>query len=239
MRESWPWCSAARAGSARASSNGWRRPAPGRLHLLQLPDHAHALAARIAEGGGRAIAVKADSSDPAQISAAVDEAVARFGRLDILVVNAGILGRGTIDKITLEEFDRMVAVNVRGVFAALHYAARNFRTAGASSRSAANTAVRVAFPGASVYAMTKAAVAALVKGAAIDLAPRAITVNNIQPGPTATDMTREHAELVLPLIPLGRMGETREVAGLVSYLAREEAGFITGASLTIDGGYSL
>src|ERR1700744_1702202 len=77
------------------------------------PDHADALVVRIAEGGGQAIAVKADSSDPAQISAAVDEAVARFGRLDILVVNAGILGRGTIDKITLEEFDRMVAVNVR------------------------------------------------------------------------------------------------------------------------------
>lgn len=203
------------------------------------PDHAHALAARIAEGGGRAIAVKADSSDPAQISAAVDEAVARFGRLDILVVNAGILGRGTIDKITLEEFDRMVAVNVRGVFAALHYAAPKLSDGGRVITIGSNTAVRVAFPGASVYAMTKAAVAALVKGAAIDLAPRAITVNNIQPGPTATDMTREHAELVLPLIPLGRMGETREVAGLVSYLAREEAGFITGASLTIDGGYSL
>ena len=74
---------------------------------------------------------------------------------------------------------------------------------------------------------------------AIDLAPRAITVNNVQPGPTVTDMTRDHADRVLPLIPVGRMGETREVAGLVSYLAREEAGFVTGASLTIDGGYSL
>jgi len=102
-----------------------------------------------------------------------------------------------------------------------------------------NVAVRVAFPGASVYAMTKAAVAVLVKGAAIDLAARAITVNNIQPGPTTTDMTKEIAEFVLPLVPLGRMGETREIAGLVSYLAREEAGFITGASLTIDGGYSV
>jgi len=87
--------------------------------------------------------------------------------------------------------------------------------------------------------MTKTAVAALVKGAAIDLAPRGITVNNIQPGPTTTDMTRDHVEHVLPLIPLGRMGETREVAGLVGYLASEEAGFITGASVTIDGGYSV
>jgi 3-oxoacyl-[acyl-carrier protein] reductase len=86
--------------------------------------------------------------------------------------------------------------------------------------------------------MTKTAVAGLVKGAAIDLAPRGVTVNNIRPGPTTTDMTKEHTELVLRLIPLGRMGKTREVAGLVSYLASEEAGFITGASVTIDGGYS-
>ena len=203
------------------------------------PDRAEALAAEIAQGGGKAVALKADSGDPDQIRASVEEAVARFGRLDILVVNAGILSRGTIDEVTLDDFDRMVAVNVRGVFAAVHYAAPKLPDGGRIVTIGSNTAVRVAFPGASVYAMTKAAVAALVKGVAIDLAPRAITVNNIQPGPTVTDMTREHAELVLPLIPLRRMGETREIAGLVSYLAGEEAGFITGASLTIDGGYSL
>ena len=100
-----------------------------------------------------------------------------------------------------------------------------------------NTAIRTAFPGASVYSMTKAALTGLVRGAAIDLAPRAITVNNVQPGPTATDMTSAHAELVKPLIPLKRMGDVSEVASFVSYLASEEAGFITGASLTIDGGY--
>ena len=77
-----------------------------------------------------------------------------------------------------------------------------------------------------------------MKGAAIELVPRGVTVNNVQPGPTTTDMTKEHTERVLPLIPLGRMGKTREVAGLVTYLASEEAGFITGASVTIDGGYS-
>jgi 3-oxoacyl-[acyl-carrier protein] reductase len=85
--------------------------------------------------------------------------------------------------------------------------------------------------------MTKAALTGLVRGAAIDLAPRAITVNNVQPGPTATDMTLALIELVKPLIPLKRMGDVSEVAGLVAYLASEEAGFITGASLTIDGGY--
>jgi NAD(P)-dependent dehydrogenase (short-subunit alcohol dehydrogenase family) len=83
----------------------------------------------------------------------------------------------------------------------------------------------------------KAAVAVLVRGVAIDLAPRRITVNNVQPGPTATDMTLGYREMVRPLIPLGRIGEPAEIAGLVAYLASEEAGFITGASYTIDGGY--
>jgi 3-oxoacyl-[acyl-carrier protein] reductase len=101
-----------------------------------------------------------------------------------------------------------------------------------------NTAIRTGFAGASVYSMTKAAVAVLVRGSAIDLAPRGITVNNVQPGPTATDMNDlGHREMVKPLIPLGRIGEPDEVAGLVAYLASEEAGFITGASYTIDGGY--
>src|SRR6267378_2129402 len=100
-----------------------------------------------------------------------------------------------------------------------------------------NTAIRTAFPGGSIYSMTKAALTGLVRGAAIDLAPRAITVNNVQPGPTATDMTSSLTEVVKPLIPLKRMGDVSEVASFVSYLASEEAGFITGASLTIDGGY--
>jgi 3-oxoacyl-[acyl-carrier protein] reductase len=100
-----------------------------------------------------------------------------------------------------------------------------------------NTAIRTAFPGGSIYSMTKAALTGLVRGAAIDLAPRAITVNNVQPGPTATDMASAHAERITPLIPLKRMGKISEIASFVSYLASEEAGFITGASLTIDGGY--
>jgi 3-oxoacyl-[acyl-carrier protein] reductase len=85
--------------------------------------------------------------------------------------------------------------------------------------------------------MTKAALTGFVRGAAIDLAPRSITVNNVQSGPTATEMSSPHAEMVKPFIPLRRMGKVSEVASFVSYLASEDAGFITGASLTIDGGY--
>src|SRR6266853_1432109 len=144
--------------------------------------------ARAAEAHGQpVITIKADSADPKAVVDAVAQTIARFGHLDILVVNAGILIRGTVDMYDLGDFDRMVATNVRGV--------------------------------------------------AIDLAPLGITVNNVQPGPTETDMTTAYAEMVKPLVPLGRLGKPEEIAGLVAYLASPEAGFITGSSQTIDGGY--
>jgi 3-oxoacyl-[acyl-carrier protein] reductase len=200
------------------------------------PDSAERLRARIESQGGAA-AFQADSADADQIKAAIDQTLARFGRLDILVVNAGVLTRGAVDQLSLDDFDRMVAINVRGVFAAIHHAAPLLTDGGRIVTIGSNTALRVGVPGGGAYAMTKAAVASLVRGAAIDLAPRAITVNNVQPGPTTTDMTDGIIDFVKPMIPLGRMGETREIAGLVAYLVREESGFMTGASLTIDGGY--
>ncbi len=201
------------------------------------PDHAEALRARIEGEGGTAVAFQADSADAGQIKAAIDQTLARFGRLDILVVNAGILRLGKVDQLSLDDFDRMLAINVRGVFAAIHHAAPLLADGGRIVTIGSNSAERVGVPGGGAYAMTKAAVASLVRGAAIDLASRAITVNNIQPGPTTTDMTDGIIDFVKPMIPLGRMGETREIAGLLAYLVREEAGFMTGASLTIDGGY--
>src|SRR5713101_8277182 len=135
------------------------------------------------------------------------------------------------------EADSASAEDVRAAFVGIQAASEHMKGGGRIVLIGSNTAVRTAFPGASVYSMTKAALTGLVRGAAIDLAPRAITVNNVQPGPTATDMTSALAELVKTLIPLKRMGDVSEVASFVSYLASEEAGFITGASLTIDGGY--
>jgi 3-oxoacyl-[acyl-carrier protein] reductase len=194
--------------------------------------------ARVAETqGGSVITIKADSADSAAVRGAVALTVARFGRLDIVVVNAGILIRGRVDTYDLEDFDRMWATNVRGVFVAIQASAPHLTDGGRIITIGSNTAVRTAFPGASVYSMTKGAIASLVRGVAIDLAPRGITVNNVQPGPTATDMTAGYVEMVKPLVPLGRMGEPEEVAGLVAYLASARAGFITGSSLTIDGGY--
>ena len=187
--------------------------------------------------GGKALALKADSAYAEELQSAVIKAIESLGPLDIFVSNAGILMRGTIDTYSLEDFDRMVAVNIRAAFIGIQAAAGKMKDGGRIIVIGSNTAIRTAFPGASIYSMTKAALTGLVRGAAIDLAPRAITVNNVQPGPTATDMTSAVAEMVKPLIPLKRMGDISEIASFVSYLASEEAGFITGASLTIDGGY--
>jgi 3-oxoacyl-[acyl-carrier protein] reductase len=187
--------------------------------------------------GGKALSLKADSASAKELRTAVTKTTEALGALDIFVSNAGILSMGTIDTYSLEDFDRMMAINVRAAFVGIQAAAQEMKDGGRIVLIGSNTAIRTAFPGASVYSMTKAALTGLVRGAAIDLAPRAITVNNVQPGPTATDMTSARAELVKPLIPLKRMGEVSEVASFVSYLASEEAGFITGASLTIDGGY--
>jgi 3-oxoacyl-[acyl-carrier protein] reductase len=195
------------------------------------------LVSEIDSTGGKALAIKADSASAKELRAAVARTTEAFGRLDIFVSSAGILTMDTIDTYSLEEFDRMVAINVRAAFVGIQAAAQQMKEGGRIVVIGSNTAIRTGFPGGSVYSMTKAALTGLVRGAAIDLAPRAITVNNVQPGATATDMSSAHAELVKTLIPLKRMGDVSEIASFVSYLASEEAGFITGASLTIDGGY--
>src|ERR1700675_3677969 len=187
--------------------------------------------------GGKALSLKADSASAEQLRDAVTRTTEAFGTLGIFVSSAGILTRGTIDTYTLEDFAPMVAITGRSAFVGIQAAAQKNNDGGRIVIIGSNTAIRTAFPGASVYSMTKAALTGLVRGAAIDLAPRAITVNNVQPGPTATDMSSAHTELVKTLIPLKRMGDVSEVASFVSYLASEEAGFITGASLPIDGGY--
>jgi 3-oxoacyl-[acyl-carrier protein] reductase len=195
------------------------------------------LVREIESAGGKVLALKADSASAKELRAAVAGTTEAFGPLNIFVSNAGILTMGTIDTYSLEDFDHMVAINVRAAFVGIQAAAHEMNDGGRIVLIGSNTAIRTAFPGGSVYSMTKAALAGLVRGVAIDLAPRAITVNNVQPGPTATDMSSAHADLVKQLIPLKRMGDVSEVASFVSYLASEEASFITGASLTIDGGY--
>ena len=198
---------------------------------------AQELVREVEASGGNAIAFKADSGSAEELQNVVNQTVSKLGSLDIFVSNAGILKIALLDQFTLEDFDQMLAVNVRAAFVGIQAAARDMKDGGRIITIGSNTAIRTAFPGASVYTMTKSALTGLVRGAAIDLAPRSITVNNIQPGPTATDMNSARVDLIKALIPLKRMGDVSEIAGLVADLASEEAGFITGASLTIDGGY--
>lgn len=203
------------------------------------PGRAAETVAAIEAAGQSGLAIEADSADPEAIKAAVARTIERFGKLDIAVVNAGILMLGDVGDVSVEDLDRMLSVNVRGVFLAIQACAAHLADGGRIITIGSNTAVRSGHRGSSVYSMTKAAVAVMVKGIAVDLAARRITVNNIQPGPTVTDMTVDHVEAIKPLIPLKRVADPDEIAGLVAYIARDESGYMTGSSLTIDGGMAL
>jgi 3-oxoacyl-[acyl-carrier protein] reductase len=202
-------------------------------------DQAQVLAQGINASGGDALPLKADSADATAVQDAVTRTAERFNRLDILVNNAGILVRGLVDDYKLSDFDRMLAVNVRAVFVAIQAAVPHMKPGSRIITTGSVTADRSGFEGASVYSMTKGAVAAMTRGLARDLGPRGITVNAIQPGPTETDINADEAQrnMIRPLMAIGRMGKDSEVASLVAYLAGPESSFITGAALTIDGGY--
>ena len=194
----------------------------------------------IKSAGGAAFAIKADSASETDLRKAVKQVVAKYGALDIFVSNAGVLSVGEITALKSEELDRLLAINVRAVVLGIQSAAAAMNDGGRIMTIGSVAAVRTGVPGASIYSMTKSALVGLVRGAAIDLAPRGITVNNIQPGPTATDMNppdSPHADWLTKAIPLRRLGKDSEIASLVAYLATKDAGFITGTSLTIDGGY--
>jgi 3-oxoacyl-[acyl-carrier protein] reductase len=200
---------------------------------------AETLADAINGTGGNALPIKADSANAEAVRNAVTQTADRFDRLDILVNNAGILVRGVLDDYGLADFDRMVAVNIRAVFVATQAALRYMGQGSRIITMGSVTADRSGFQGASVYSMTKGAVAAMTRGLARDLGPRGITVNTIQPGPTETDINADETQraMLRPLMAIGRMGKDAEVASLVAYLAGPESSFVTGAALTIDGGY--
>ncbi|MBT2294047.1 3-oxoacyl-ACP reductase family protein [Pseudomonas fluorescens] len=199
-----------------------------------------ALQNSIIAAGGKALAIKADSADAEAIRNAVNATVETFGRLDILVNNAGVLAMAPLDEFKLEDFDQTLAVNVRSVFIATQAAARHMGEGGRVINIGSTNADRMPFTGGAAYAMSKSALVGLTKGLARDLGPRGITVNNVQPGPVDTDMNPadgDFAPSLMALMAVGRYGTVDEIASFVAYLAGPQAAYITGASLTIDGGF--
>jgi len=194
----------------------------------------------ITAAGGKALAIKADSAKAEDIRHAVSITASTFGGLDILVNNAGVLAIAPLEDFTLEDFDRTLAINVRSVFIATQEAARHMKEGGRVINIGSTNADRMPFGGGGVYAMSKSALVGLTKGLARDLGPRGITINNVQPGPVDTDMNPANSDFaasLMGLMAINRYGTSEEIAAMVAYLAGPEAGYVTGASLTIDGGF--
>lgn len=211
------------------------------LTYVKGKEGADAVVAEIQAAGGKALAIQADSADAHAVAEAVESTVRSLGGLDILVNNAGILAFGPVDELTIEDFDRTIDVNVKAVFVAVKAAVPHLKRGGRIITIGSTNAERMPFVGGSVYAMSKAAVAGLTRGLARDLGPRGITVNTIQPGPVDTDMNPADgpfSDMMKGLMALDRYARSEEIAGMVAYLASEESGFVTGASLMIDGGFS-
>lgn len=204
------------------------------------PTHAESVVGAITAAGGKAIAIKADAANAEAVKNSVSETVRQLGALDILVNNAGIAVLAPLDQFSLEDYDRTMAINVRGVFVASQEAAKHMKEGGRIITIGSTNADRMPFQGGGVYSASKAAVAGLTKGLARDLGSRGITVNNAQPGPVDTEMNPANgpfAETLKGMLAMPRYGQGEEIAAFVAYLAGPEAGFITGASLTIDGGF--
>jgi 3-oxoacyl-[acyl-carrier protein] reductase len=205
-------------------------------------DQAATMVKQIEALGRRALAVQVDCADAAAVTAAVDRAAAEFGRLDILVNNAALFTIGPLEELGPDDFDRLMAVNVRAPFVAAKAAAGHLGTGGRIITIGSNMVERTVFPGFSLYSMSKTALVGLTKGLSRDLGPRGITVNLVNPGPIDTDMNPADgpaAATISGFTALGRYGTPAEIAMAVAYLAGDGARYITGATINVDGGFSV
>ncbi|MFI0713855.1 3-oxoacyl-ACP reductase family protein [Streptomyces inhibens] len=206
------------------------------------PDSADQVVKEIERAGGRAWAVRADSGEAEEVWASVAGTVERFGRLDILVNNAGVGVLGPFEGISLDDVDRVLRTNVRAPFLAAQAAAAHLTEGGRIISIGSCMAERVAFPGGTLYATSKAALTGLTKTLARELGPRGITANLVHPGPIDTDMNPadgESAELQAGLTALGAYGQASDVAATVAHLAGDGGRYITGASIAVDGGFAV
>jgi len=203
---------------------------------------AEKLVAEVTADGGKAVAIQADAADPAQVAAAVEQAVTELGGLDVLVNNAGVAHIAPIDDFPAEQYDRVVAINIGGMYWAVRSAIKHLSDGARIINIGSINADRVPGPGLSVYAMTKGAVSSFTRGLARELGPRGITVNNVQPGPIDTDANPaegDFAESLKLVTAQGRYGHTNDVAAIVSFLAGPESGYVTGANWNVDGGFTV
>jgi 3-oxoacyl-[acyl-carrier protein] reductase len=204
-------------------------------------DEAARLVAALRQAGADALAIQADVADPAALGEAIDAAVAYFGRLDILVNNAGLAITGPLADYPSDAFDRVFAVNVRAPFLAAQKAAEVMGEGGRIITIGSIVADRMPGPGGTLYAASKAALGGMTRGLARDLGAQGITANLVQPGPIDTERNPAdgpNAELNRSPLAIRRHGRVEEVEALVAFLASEAAGFVTGATYNIDGGWS-
>jgi NAD(P)-dependent dehydrogenase (short-subunit alcohol dehydrogenase family) len=209
-----------------------------------------AVVAEILERGGQATFLSHDVTSETDWAGVVAGSVERFGRLDVLVNNAGISG-GPFELMThaLEDWRRILSVNLDGVFLGLRHAGPAIAASGGGSVINLSSILgKVAMPGAAAYCASKGAVLMLTKAAALEWAPQHIRVNSVHPGFIDTPMVsgaihrsengNEMREMIISRHALGRMGEPREIADAVVFLASDESSFMTGSELVVDGGYT-
>src|SRR3984893_18778833 len=202
-------------------------------------DAAAAVVKEIERSGRKAIAIQADATDAKAVEAAVEKVVATFGRLDILVNNAGTAIPKTFEETTLEEMDRVLDINVRGVFVATQAALKHMHDGGRIIMIGSSVGERVLVPGLVPYSATKGAVKIFSQSLYREVGSRGITVNNVQPGPIDTDLNPAAGEWAVPqkaATALNRYGRVEEIAAMVAFVAGPESSYITGANLTVDGG---
>src|SRR6202166_2386076 len=193
----------------------------------------------IERNGGKAVAIQADAADVEAVKAAVEKTVATFGRLDVLVNNAGTAIPKTFETTTLEEMDRVIDINLRGVLATTQAALKHMNDGGRIIMIGSAVGERAVAPGLVPYAATKGAVKMFTQALSREVAGRGITVNNVQPGPIDTDLNPASGDWAVPqkaATALDRYGHVDEIAAMVAFVAGPESSYITGANLTVDGG---
>jgi glucose 1-dehydrogenase len=213
------------------------------INYLAHPDEAKKLVDEIDAAGGRAIALKGDVSDAKEVETLVATTVEKLGRLDILVNNAGIEQHTPLLEIAEEDWDRTIAVNLKGPFLCTQAAARRMQKDGGSIVNISSIHEDFPFPLSTPYVAAKGGLRMLMRNASVELAPYGIRVNNVAPGAIATPINA--ATLADPakvkelqrIVPLERMGEPGEVAEVVLFLASDRASYVTGSTYYVDGGY--